>query len=148
MLRAQRRQREKINRTHALSFGSRMQHRNFVSFTANLLGVVALVSSCVPDPNLPTPEMKDAQEAIEYAEEAGARRFAESDLEEAQAIYKQAEDAHRHGNDAVAEAQAMRAANLAARAASLASNDETQRAATEIRRSGETKQAAEGPAKN
>jgi hypothetical protein len=124
-----------------------MEFRHFVTRIANLLGVVALLTSCAPDPNLPTAEMTEAEKAIEQAEKAGARRFAQLDYEEAQAAYKQAEDAHRHGDHALATAQAMRSADVAARAASLASNAETQRAATEVRKSAESKRTAEGDAK-
>jgi hypothetical protein len=79
-----------------------MDFRHFVTRIANPLGVVALLTSCAPDPNLPTAEMTEAQKAIEQAEKAGARRFAQPDYEEAQAAYKQAEDAHRHGDHALA----------------------------------------------
>src|SRR4030095_7776251 len=109
-------------------------------FVANLLAMFLLISSCAPDPYLPTPEMKHARDAIAHAKEVGAQRYAQPDLEEAEAAYKQAEDAHRHGDNAVAKTQAVLAANLATRAASLASNSETQRAATEVQRSPETKQ--------
>ena len=50
-----------------------MDFRHFVTRIANPLGVVALLTSCAPDPNLPTAEMTEAQKAIEQAEKAGAR---------------------------------------------------------------------------
>ena len=45
------------------------------------LMLVLSIASCARAPNLPTAEMKLAQDAIERAEKGGARRYALSDLQ-------------------------------------------------------------------
>ena len=104
-----------------------------VALTTTVAAVV--LSGCKPDPNLPTSEMKRAQDAIEHAEKAGAQRYAMADLQQAKAAYKQADDARHQGNVDASRVHAMEAATLAARAATLASNGESQRADAEVQRS-------------
>jgi hypothetical protein len=96
-----------------------------------------LLSACSPDPNLPTSEMKRAQSAIEHAEKAGAQRYAMTDLQQAKAAYKLADDARHQGNADASRVHAMEAVTLAARAATLASNGEMQRADAQAETSAE-----------
>ncbi len=103
---------------------------------------VVLLSGCSPDPNLPTSEMKRAQSAIENAEKAGAQRYAMTDLQQAKAAYKLADDARHQGNADASRVHAMEAAALAARAATLASNGEMQRADAQAQASGEAVKGA------
>ena len=99
------------------------------------LMLVLSIASCARAPNLPTAEMKLAQDAIERAEKGGARRYALSDLQLAEAAYKQAEEAHQSGHEGIAKARASAAATLAARARSLASKGQAPRGAADVRKS-------------
>jgi hypothetical protein len=48
-------------------------------------GSLLLVNCSGSDPNLPTAEMRQAHQAIDQAEKAGARRYALPDLKDAEA---------------------------------------------------------------
>jgi hypothetical protein len=95
---------------------------------AALLLTTAMVTACKPDPRLPSPEIKEAREAIDNAEKAGARRYAQPELQEAEDAFKLAQDAHVKGNEAISKLRSVEAAKLAAHAAAVASHGEAQRA--------------------
>ena len=118
--------------------------RTQFGYCAAFLLAASVVSGCKPDETLPTAEIKNAQEAIAQAERAGAVRYAQDDFQKSQTALQQADEAHRHGNDAISNLRAVEAATLAAKAATAASSGETQRADAAIAQATGSENASSG----